>query len=115
MSFERLLDRVVTIQPRSVSSSGTRGDVFADDAPIAGVKTARDLLVAEEDTGDNREQQSKRFRYFFPRTVAGAFDGHARIVDGVETLEIDGEPEIIVRRRTGKTHHVEVIAYVSTG
>ena len=115
MSFRRLLDRTVTIQPRSVSSSGTRGDVFSDDAPIAGVKAARDLIASEEDTGDNREQQSKRFRYFLPREVAGLFDGHARIVDGGETLEIEGEPEIIVRRRTGKTHHVEVIAYVSTG
>ena len=34
-------------------------------------------------------------------------DGYARLVDGTETFELDGPPELLVRRRGGRPHHWE--------
>lgn len=114
MSFRRLLDRTVTLIPRAISGQNARGnDTFEDGDPIPNVRTARDLLDATEDTGNTREQQRERFVYFFDRDTP--IDGFSKIVDVDGVFEVEGTPDRIARRRGGREHHVEAIAYKSLG
>lgn len=110
MSLRRLLDRRVTIVHRAVTTQDGRGnDVVAETGRDENVRAARDQVTTAEDTGNAREQVSSRYAYVFDRGQAlGPLD---RILDGTETLELDGDPERIVRRLGGREHHVEAIAY----
>lgn len=114
MSFRSLLDRTVTIVPRSVTGTDSRGnDVVADGTPIVGVPAARDSLELSEDL-EGRTQTTRRFVYFLPPEHEGAaleLGALDRIVDGDETFELDGPVETVTRRRSAKVHHLEAVAY----
>lgn len=113
MSFSRLLDREVTIVPRIVTGEDARGnDVIGDGTPVEGVKAGRDPLEATEDL-DERDQQGRVYVYFLP--AGTPITGYDRIVDGDETFEVRGAPDRVVRRRGGREHHVEAIAYLIDG
>ncbi|MGH9001912.1 MAG: hypothetical protein ACRDYV_02170 [Acidimicrobiia bacterium] len=119
MSFRRLLDRTVTIVPRVVTGVDGRGnDIVTDGTPIPGVPAGRDLLQASEEI-TNRDQQAKTFVYFLPPTLddgtAITLTGYDRIVDDGKTFEVRGEPDQVVRRRGGRLHHLEAIAYLIEG
>lgn len=115
MSFRRLLDRSVTWIPREVTGTDSRGnDVIADGTPVSGIPAGRDSLELSEEAGDERDQQTRRFVYFLPPEHEGttiAPSGYDVLVDGADRFQLDGDAELVVRRRTGKTHHVEAIAY----
>lgn len=109
MSFRRLLDREVTIVPRTVTGTDARGnDVVVDGAPVGPVRAARDLDQADEDNA-SRDQQEGRYVYFFgPEVVLSGFDV---IVDDGYRYEVKGPPELVRRRRRGGApHHLEAIA-----
>lgn len=113
MSFRKLLEREVTIVPRIVTGQDGRGnDVIVDGTPVEGVKAGRDPLDAKEDV-DERDQQARTFVYFLP--AGTAITGYDRIVDGDETFEVRGAPDRVVRRRGGREHHVEAVAYLIEG
>lgn len=114
MSVRRLLDRRVSIEHRAKTGTNARGnDVVAVTSTDTDVRSARDQISTAEDTGNAREQVSSRYVYFFDRGQAlGPLD---RIVDGDETFELDGDPDRVTRRRGGREHHVEAIAYRITG
>jgi hypothetical protein len=119
VSFRRLLDRTVTLVPRVVTGKDGRGnDVVGDGTPVPGVPAGRDLLQASEEI-TNRDQQAKTFVYFLPAVLDDgtpvALTGYDRIVDEDKTFEVRGEPERIVRRRGGRLHHIEAIAYLIEG
>jgi len=119
VSFRRLLDRTVTLVPTVVDGEDAHGnDRLVEGAPIAGIPAARDPLDLFEQTGDTRDAQGLAYVYLFPAThegVALAPTGYDRIVDGDDTFEIRGAPDEIVRRRGGKIHHIEAIAYLAEG
>lgn len=114
MSFRNLLDRRVTITPRRVADSDAYGNERLEDGtPIPGVPAARDLLDATEDEVD-RDAQTRRFVYFLPARLD---DGSPLELDGYAVLEdvdgrflIEGEPELVARRRGGRAHHYELVA-----
>lgn len=117
MSFRSLLgERVVSWIPRNVTSTDAHGnDVTVDGTPVAGIPAARDPLALEEDTGDARDQQIRRYVYFLPPDHEGTEirpTGHDVILDGDDRFEIRGTPDLVVRRRGGKVHHVEAIAEI---
>lgn len=119
MSFRRLLDRTVTIVPRIVTGKDSRGnDVIGDGTPIPGIPAGRDLLEATEELA-GREEQARTFVYFLPAALDDgsvvALSGYDRIVDEGKTFEVRGEPDFVVRRRGGRIHHIEAIAYRITG
>lgn len=108
MSFRSLLDRTVTLIPTGTSGEDAHGnDVVVDGAPVEGVKTARELAAGDEQA-NVRDTISARWLYFFLPDVE--LTGYDRIVDGLETLNIVGPPELVVRRRGGRPHHWEVFA-----
>lgn len=119
MSFRRLLDRTVVIVPRVVTGRDGRGnDVISDGTPITDVPAGRDLLSATEELAD-RDQQAKTFVYFLPPTKDDGtpitISGYDQIVDDEKTYEVRGDPERVVRRRGGRLHHFEAIAYLIEG
>lgn len=113
MSFSRLLDREVTIVPRVVNGRDGRGnEIIVDGTPVEGVKAGRDPLEATEDL-EARDQQARSFVYFLP--AGTPITGYDRIVDGTETFEVRGAPDRVIRRRGGREHHVEAVAYLIEG
>ena len=120
MSFRRLLDRTVTVVPRVVVGQDDRGnDVIEDGDAILDVRAGRDLDRAEEDLRTRDQQETTRV-YFLALTADDGtlveLDGYAQIIDGDETFELRGEPEVIVsRRRHGRPHHIEALAYRIAG
>lgn len=119
MSFRRLLDRTVTIVPRIVTGKDSRGnDVIGDGTPIAGVPAGRDLLEATEELA-GRDEQARTFVYFLPAHLDDGtvvtLTGYDRILDDGKAFEVRGEPDFVVRRRGGKIHHIEAVAYRITG
>lgn len=114
MSFRSLLDRRVTITPRRVDGEDDYGNErLVDGDPIADVRAARDLLDASEDEVD-RDAQTRRFVYFLPARLDDgtplALDGYAVLEDVDGRFRIDGEPELVARRRGGRPHHFELVA-----
>lgn len=110
MSFRGLLNRTVTVVPMNVTSIDRYGnEIRGAGTPIEGVPARRDQVEATEELLD-RDQQSRTFRYWFPAGVA--ISGRDRIVDGAETLEVEGEPETVDGYRSA--HHLEVRAYLVT-
>lgn len=113
MTFARLLDRRVTIRNRVVTGKTARhDDVLEDGTVLVDVPAGRELEGTDEQHED-RDQVDRRFVYFLPARFAGApleVDAHALIVDGDDVFEVDGEPEVVVRRRGGRPHHVELYA-----
>lgn len=119
MSFRRLLDRTVTIVPRVVTGKDSRGnDVIGNGTPIPDVPAGRDLLEATEELA-GRDEQARTFVYFLPAVLddgsAVALSGYDRLIDEGKTFEVRGEPDFVVRRRGGRIHHIEAIAYRITG
>lgn len=120
MSFRRLLDRTVTIVPRIVTGTDGRGnDVIADGVPIPNVRAARELASSLEDTGNARDQQEIVWIYFLPPASEDgtevAITGRDQIHDGDDVFQVQGLPDEVTRRRTGKLHHIEARAYVLEG
>ena len=117
MSFRSLLDREVSIVPvvpgvkdRYGNASSVAGE------PIDHVPARRDQVRAGEDVRD-RDQQTREFVYSFPlRSDDGdelELTGYGRIVDGDDTFEIVGTPELLHRRR--RPHHWEARAVLVEG
>jgi len=113
VTFRRLLDRRVTIRNRVVTGKNARhDDVLEDGITLEDVPAGRELESSDEQQAD-RDSVDRRFVYFLPARFAGAplaIDAHALIVDGDDVFEVDGEPEVVVRRRGGRAHHVELFA-----
>ncbi len=117
MSYRRLLDRRVTIVPTTVTpGAGPRGgDLVEEGTPIEDVPASRRQIDASE-LLDQRDAQSRAFRYSLPVELDDgtplALTGYDRIVDGDETFEIRGAPEVFSRRRRRLGHHLEADAYL---
>lgn len=112
MSYLALLNRSIQILRQTVTSTDVYGDEVrlpADPDPDPVAARRETLEVDEDERG--RDQQVTRYRYFLPAGTAIA--GHDTIIDGGETLEVDGPPDI-VDGRYGE-HHREVIAHLITG
>lgn len=111
MSFRRLLNRTVTLIPRVASVDGRGNAVWSDGTPVEGVSTSRDPLELSEDAGDDRDQQTARFVFFFlPAAGPLALTGRDVIVDVDGRYEVIGQPDHVRRRLGGAVHHVEAIA-----
>ena len=113
MSFRRMLDRRVSLIPTATSSQDSHGnDVVTEGTALEDVPAARDLDagLSGEDT-DGADRQMIGFVYLIPAFLDDGtpveLDGYARLVDGTETFELDGPPELLVRRRGGRPHHWE--------
>lgn len=120
MSFRDLLDRTVTIVPRVTGSLDVRrNELLVDGTPIVGVPAGRELDYATDEDTDERDRQTARYLYFLPITTDDGtlvtLSGYDRIVDGDETFEVDGEPELVIRRRGRRAHHYEARVYRVTG
>lgn len=111
-----MLDRDVTIIPRTVTGKDARGnDVIGDGDPIEGLRALRQQIEATENKAQ-RDQQEEVFTYQIeprlPETgevveIAG-FD---RIRDDGLLYEIRGTPKYAEQRHRSRIHHVEVTAY----
>lgn len=111
MSFRRLLNRTITILPMDVISVDRYGnEIRGPGTPVPGVRARRHQVDAAEEITD-RDEQSRTFEYFLPPDVA--ITGRDRIVDGDDTLEVLGPPEVVARRR--RSHHIELRAYQIEG
>lgn len=117
MSLRSLLDRRIAIQ---TTASGAK-DRYGNEARAVGstllnVPARRDQVGAAEDVR-GRDQQARTFTYLIAlRAEDGTavdLTGRDRIVDGDETLEILGSPELVRRRRLA--HHWEARAVVIDG
>lgn len=111
MSFRRLLDRTITLYPRVRSGLDARGnEVWADGTPVE-VSAARQPVDLSEDTADDRDQQLGRWIYFLlPTAAALALTGRDELEDAGHRYRIIGEPDVVVRLRGGRPHHVEAVA-----
>jgi hypothetical protein len=114
VSFRRLLERTITIVPRLVTGQDARNnDLVTDGTPIGPLPAARDQLEASESV-DTEDAQTRVFVYMLPCVFGGqslVISGHDRIIDNGEPFEVRGTPEVIRRRRGGRPHHIEAIAY----
>ncbi len=110
MSFHKLLNRTVTIVPMNVVSVDRYGnEIRGEGTPVTGVAARRNQSEATEELLD-RDQQSRTFRYWLP--AGTAISGRDRIVDGADTLEVEGEPATL--HGHSAAHHLEVRAYLIT-
>lgn len=111
MSFDTLLNRTITILPMNVTGIDRYGnDVIGPGTPIEDVPARRWQVSASEEITD-RDEQARTFTYDLPPGVA--VTGRDRIIDGDDTLEVLGPPELVYRRRT--PHHIELRAYLIEG
>lgn len=110
MSFRALLDRSVTVTPRSPApTTDSRGnEVLVDGTPVE-VRTRRELFTGSEETRD-RERGDRLWLYFFEAGVD--VDRLSRIDDGDEELEVEVVDEVSGRRGI---HHLEVLARLVEG
>ena len=94
-------------------------DIVIDGDPLVDVPAGRDLQGEAREDIVARDQQERVFTDFFPAVLDDGTElelsGYDRIIDGEDTLEIRGDPEVIVRRRGGRVHHIEATAYVIEG
>lgn len=119
MSFRRLLERSVTLVPRIVVGEDARGnEVIGDGTPIAGVPAGRDFVTSDEDL-EARDQVETRWLYFLPARLGDGTElapqPYDRIQDGDQLLEFRGRVDAVHRRRTGRLHHYEAVAYLIEG
>lgn len=117
MSLRSLLNRRVDVVVTTTGVEDRYGNVARTvSATIADVPARRDQAAATEDVRD-RDQQTRLFVYLLPlRGPDGTvldLAGADRIVDGDDTLEIVGTPELIARRR--RPHHWEATARLLEG
>lgn len=111
MSFDSLLNRTISVVPMDAHTTDRyNNDVTGPGTPITGVRARRHQLTATEDNVD-RDQQSQTFRYFLP--AGTPISGRDRIVDGDDTLEVLGPPEIVARNQPD--HHIELRAQLIEG
>lgn len=111
MSIRRLLNRTVTILPMNVISVDRYGnELRSAGTPVPDIPARRHQVAAGEEITD-RDEQSRTFEYFFLPDVT--ITGRDRIVDGDDTLEVLGPPELVARRR--RPHHIELRAYQIEG
>lgn len=112
MSFRRLLDRTVSLIPTEVDGTDAHGnDVVDEGTPLEGIPAARQQTAADEDT-DGVDRQTVDFVYFLPIFTDDGdeleLDGYSKLVDGTDTFDLVGAPELIVRRTGGRPHHWEL-------
>jgi hypothetical protein len=106
-----MLNRTVSIVPMVETAEDRYGDKpRVPGAPVPGQRCRRRQLTADEDVLD-RDQQARTFVYeFLPSVVV---TGRDRILDGDDTLEVVGEPNLVTRRH--RPHHVLLRASVVQG
>lgn len=117
MSLRSLLNRTVSVVPMTAAAEDRYGDTGrTPGAPIAGVPARRDQTSGAEDL-ENRDQQATTVLYTLAlRALDGtevALTGRSRIIDGDETFEVVGPPELLYRRR--RPHHWEARAELVEG
>lgn len=117
MSLRSLLNRTVSWIRTTQGTEDRYGNASTvDAAPVAGIPARRDQVGAGEDQRD-RDQQARTFVYTLPlRASDGTLlepTGRDRLVDGAETFEIVGSPELLYRRR--RPHHWELTAVLVEG
>jgi hypothetical protein len=122
VSFRSLLNRTVALSWPTKSGAPPARDEYGNvvvtpSEPHTSILARRDQIAADENV-DNRDQQTRRYLYLLPMrdTEGDPFDppaGRGWIIDGDETLLIEGEPELVHRRR--RPHHWEVRVVVRTG
>lgn len=110
-----MLDRTVTVVPRTVTGTDARGnEIIADGTPIEDVRAARSLAGSSEEL-EGRDQVSDRWTYvlavFADDGTPLALDARSRIIDGDETFELEGTPSEARRRRRGVLNHLEARVY----
>lgn len=107
MSIGLLFDRAVTIQPMSVLGTDEyNNQTRAPGAPVPNVPARRKRAGVDEENVD-RSLQRVEFVYFLPPDVV--LTGRDRIVDGDDTFEVFGTPDLIGRRH--RPHHLEAAVY----
>lgn len=121
MSLRSLLNRRVKLRGPVKSGAPPARDDYGNVVVAKGpesplIRARRDQVGADEDVL-NRDQQTRRFTYLLALyDVDGdlvAPVGRGWVVDGDDTFAIDGEPELIYRRR--RPHHWEIRAIERTG
>lgn len=117
MSYRSLLNRTVSVVPITVGAEDRYGNTARTPGPaIAGIPARRDQTAGAEDVID-RDQQTTTVLYSLAlRSLTGTevtLSGRDRIVDGDETFEIVGPPELLYRRR--RPHHWEARAVLIEG
>lgn len=117
MSYRSLLNRVVDVVPVAEGAEDRYGNVARVPGPaIAGVPARRDQVAVAEDLRD-RDQQARTIVYSLALRAADGsvleLTGRDRIVDGDETFEIVGSPELLFRRR--RPHHWEATVSLVEG
>lgn len=117
MSFRSLLNRTVQVVPMTVGAEDRYGNqATTPGTPIDDVPARRDQTSGDEDLV-NRDQQVTTVLYSLAlRALDGTevtLSGRSRIVDGAETFEILGPPELLYRRR--RPHHWEARAVLIEG
>jgi hypothetical protein len=113
VSFATLLNREVTIVPRTIGPRDGHGNpTFVDGIPRPEIRCRREELPQKQPENETEgEEQSALFLYFFGAEVA--IDQFAAIVDGADRFEVQGRPHQVEGRR-GR-HHLEVTAEKVTG
>lgn len=110
MSFKGLLDRTVTLVPRTpAATKDAYGNEVLEDGAGVEVKSRRDLVTGQEST-DDEQRGTRDWLYFFEADVA--IDRLTKIVDGADELEV-----LVVDEATGRkgVHHLEVTARLVEG
>jgi hypothetical protein len=117
VSFQGLLDRTVSIVPTTVQGKDrANNDVRVAGTPILGVRARRDQVAASESL-DRRSELATTFVYVLSLTAEDGtpvvITGRDRIVDGNETFDVQGSPELVQRRR--RPHHLEAVVRLVEG
>ncbi len=115
-----MLNRRVTLRGPVKDAPPARddyGNVIVDQGPESAVIRARRVQVGASEDVLDRDQQTGTWIYLLPlRDEVGGLVapvGRGWVVDGSETYQVDGEPELVYRRR--RPHHWELQAIERTG
>lgn len=118
MSVRTRFDRTVDLEITGPTGEDARGnETRATTTTIVGVPAYRAQVAVAEDLAD-RDQQARTWQYLLPpehdgNDVADLLSGRDRIVDGDETFEVLGAPELATSR--GRRKHVLARAYLVEG
>lgn len=117
MTFPSLLNRRVTVVPMVITGKDSAGnDVKAPGTAIGPVHARRDS-ESETEIIASRDEQEVVFFYWLALLAEDGtpvvITGRDRLVDGDETFEVRGTPELVAGQ--ARVHHIEVHAYRITG